>query len=378
MKKTIYLLIPLLFLAFFWKTPAVSAAPPCNPVPAITDISPTSAIVGADALTLTVNGTGFIEQSKVQFDGQNRPTDFISSTQLTASIIKHNLSTEGVFPITVKNNPPCGGTSSAINFTVTSGAPPPPPVPIILPPSGGAGTPTEVHFSGRAYPGATLTFVAKELLQETPFAQEVAVFTDGNFLADFIGILAGQQLWGIIVKDKEGRVTRPQYYNVDNQTDLLGIQNLFLPPTLGFTRTVITKGDFLAIVGYAAPGSKVEIQIDGQTIKEKPQAQSDGSYKLLFNTAELDFGSHAAKSRQIDQDNKASDFSSEARFTISSLFVPKTDLNGDSIIDVRDASVFLSLWNSKDLKQKAKIDFNNDGKFDIADFSIFVRTLKKF
>lgn len=354
------------------------AAQPCNPIPAITDISPTSAIVDADSLTLTVNGTGFMETSKVQFDGKNSPTDFISSTQLTASISKHDLSTEGVFPVTVFNHPPCGGISNAINFTVISSPPPPPTVPIILPPAGGGGTPTEVHFSGKAYPGATLTFVAKELLQETPFAQEMAVLPDGNFQADFIGILAGRQLWGIIVKDKDGRITRPQYYNVDNQGDLLGIQNLFLPPTLGFTRTMITKGDFLAIVGYAALGSEVEIKIDGRAIKEKPQAQNSGFYKLLFNTAELDFGSHTAKSRQIDQSGKISDFSSETRFTISDLFVPKTDLNSDGIIDIKDASMFLSLWDSKDLKWKAKIDFNNDGKFDIADFSIFVRTLKKF
>src|SRR5262249_16883763 len=55
-----------------------------NPMPAITTLSPTSAAAGGPAFTLTVNGTGFVQNSTVQWNGGNRATTFGSATQLTA------------------------------------------------------------------------------------------------------------------------------------------------------------------------------------------------------------------------------------------------------------------------------------------------------
>src|SRR3984893_252549 len=44
-----------------------------NPAPAITSLSPSSAIVGGTAFTLTVNGTGFVSGAMVNFNGNARP-----------------------------------------------------------------------------------------------------------------------------------------------------------------------------------------------------------------------------------------------------------------------------------------------------------------
>ncbi len=262
-------------------------------------------------------------------------------------------------------------------LTTQPPGPPPPPVPIILPPSGGAGTPTEVHFTGRAYPGAKIMFVARELRQEIPFAQTISAANDGSFKADFVGILGGQQLWGFIVTDKDGRRTRPQYYNLDTISSLLEEQDIFVPPTIGFLRKAVTKGDTFVFIGYATPGSKIEFQIDNQNIKDVAEANDNGSYKLLFGTADMAFGSHSAQVRQIDNKGEKSDFSSKETFTISRLFVPKTDLNGDDIINIKDWSIFLVRWSSKEKSLHDSVDFNNDEKVDISDFSIFLRTIKR-
>jgi hypothetical protein len=71
------------------------------PAPAITSLSPGSATAGGAAFTLTVAGTNFTSNSVVQWDGQNRPTTFVSGTQLQATIAADDLSDPGTIPITV-------------------------------------------------------------------------------------------------------------------------------------------------------------------------------------------------------------------------------------------------------------------------------------
>gem|GEM_PF-5110906 len=94
-----------------------------NPVPTITSISPTSGFLNS-AVTITVYGTNFINSSVVSisntYSRYNLPTTFISSTKLQATIPASYVTVAGTYPITVTNPAPGGGTSNAINFTVTA------------------------------------------------------------------------------------------------------------------------------------------------------------------------------------------------------------------------------------------------------------------
>ncbi|MBI5214479.1 MAG: hypothetical protein HY960_01865, partial [Ignavibacteriae bacterium] len=92
-----------------------------NPVPTTTSISPSSKNSGDGAFTLTVNGTNFVAASVVRFNGSDRTTTFVSSSQLTATIPATDLITAGTYPITVFSPTPGGGTSNSQTFTVNSG-----------------------------------------------------------------------------------------------------------------------------------------------------------------------------------------------------------------------------------------------------------------
>ena len=94
-----------------------------NPVPTITSLAPTSATAGGAAFTLTVNGTGLISSSVVNFNGVARTTTFVNATQVTAAILVGDIATAGLKPVTVTNAAPGGGTSAATNFTVNNPAP---------------------------------------------------------------------------------------------------------------------------------------------------------------------------------------------------------------------------------------------------------------
>jgi IPT/TIG domain/Putative Ig domain len=92
-------------------------------VPVLTSISPSSASAGSLGLTLTVMGSGFLGNSVVNWNGSPRVTTFVSSGQLTATILASDVTTGGSAQVTVFNPPPGGGTSNALTFTITSAQP---------------------------------------------------------------------------------------------------------------------------------------------------------------------------------------------------------------------------------------------------------------
>ena len=91
-----------------------------TPLPTTTSISPTNALANSNAFTLTVNGTNFINGSGVYWGGALRPTTYVSSTQVLASIPAGDLTTAGPVDVTVVNPLPGGGTSNAQTFTVNT------------------------------------------------------------------------------------------------------------------------------------------------------------------------------------------------------------------------------------------------------------------
>lgn len=94
-----------------------------NPVPTLTSISPTTVTAGSGATTLTVTGTGFVNTSAVQWNGNGLPTNFVSPTELTATISSADLGCGSSVSITVFNPGPGGGPSSAKILTVKNPAP---------------------------------------------------------------------------------------------------------------------------------------------------------------------------------------------------------------------------------------------------------------
>ena len=90
-----------------------------TPVPLINQpLVPTTATPGGAGFTLTVNGTGFISGATVNWNGSARTTNFVSSSQLTATINAADIATAGTAAVTVSN--PSSGTSNVVYFPVAS------------------------------------------------------------------------------------------------------------------------------------------------------------------------------------------------------------------------------------------------------------------
>jgi hypothetical protein len=89
-------------------------------VPQIGRMLPSAMTAGAAAFTLTVYGTNFDQASAVQWNGNNRQTTYVSSTQLVAQISAADIATAGTSIVTVVNPSSGGGASSGIGFTINA------------------------------------------------------------------------------------------------------------------------------------------------------------------------------------------------------------------------------------------------------------------
>src|SRR5205823_6165543 len=101
----------------FWKyTPATAQT---NPVPLMNQPHVPDAIPpGGPRFTLTVNGTGFVSGSVVNSNGSARATTFVSSSQLTATVLASDIATASTASVTVINPSPGGGTSNVVFFPI--------------------------------------------------------------------------------------------------------------------------------------------------------------------------------------------------------------------------------------------------------------------
>ncbi len=84
-----------------------------NPVPFVNQpLVPASVAPGGSNLQLTVNGTGFVAGSTVNWNGSPRATTFVNQGQLTATILSTDIATATTASITVTSPAPGGGASS--------------------------------------------------------------------------------------------------------------------------------------------------------------------------------------------------------------------------------------------------------------------------
>ena len=89
-----------------------------NPIPSITAIEPEAAMAGTQSLTLTIYGTGFFNDTEIYFGNTKKPITYINNTKLQTVLTAEDLKTAGQYEIKAYNQPPGGGNSDKIIFTV--------------------------------------------------------------------------------------------------------------------------------------------------------------------------------------------------------------------------------------------------------------------
>jgi len=90
-----------------------------NPVPFVDQpLVPDTIAPGGPALSLTVNGAGFVAGSVVNWNGSPRATTFVSRSKLTATILSSDIATASTATVTVVSPSPGGGVSNTQFFSI--------------------------------------------------------------------------------------------------------------------------------------------------------------------------------------------------------------------------------------------------------------------
>jgi hypothetical protein len=84
----------------------------------LSSLSPWSVFAGGPALTLTVNGTGFLNGATVLWSGSPLATTYVSSTQVSTFVPANLIASPGNANITVSN--PGGALTSAVQFLINA------------------------------------------------------------------------------------------------------------------------------------------------------------------------------------------------------------------------------------------------------------------
>ena len=94
-----------------------------NPIPEITSIVPNNVSRGGNELLMDIEGKRFIASSTVFLGDKPLTTIFKDNKKIQAIIPIEMLSNARIFPVTVNNPQPDGGTSKSVDFTVTNPIP---------------------------------------------------------------------------------------------------------------------------------------------------------------------------------------------------------------------------------------------------------------
>jgi hypothetical protein len=194
-----------------------------NPAPTISSISPATTVAGSGNFTLTITGTNFVNGAVVRWNGSDRTTTFVSSTQLTAAIPASDVATAGTANVTVFNPAPGGGTSNTAIFTIQASNPAPT-ISSISPATAVAGsdnftlTITGTNFVNGAvvrWNGSdrTTTFVSSTRLEAAIPASDIATAGTANVTV-FNPAPGGGESGAVTFTIQDNTVGSPQQYRV--------------------------------------------------------------------------------------------------------------------------------------------------------------------
>jgi subtilisin family serine protease len=123
-------------------SPPITVTQGPNPVPVLSSLSPTRTVMGVPSLVAVIGG-GFVASSVMRWNGANRPTTFVTSSQLQATLSAADVATIGTGLVSVFSPMPGGGLSAPLPFDIF-----PAPVLSVNTTSAAAGTPVTVTVTG--------------------------------------------------------------------------------------------------------------------------------------------------------------------------------------------------------------------------------------
>jgi hypothetical protein len=263
-------------------------------------------------------------------------------------------------------DPGCSNLSD--NDELDTIPPPPPPGPSSSGGGSGGARPTLASISGFAYPNASISVILRPVFFGETLEKETTAATDGSFSVAFEKFPQGLYTFSVSGKDVRGVSSARKGFVFDFSAGDAPLfkEEINMPPTLSIARDVIAWGDDVLASGTTVPGTGVLVEIAGTSYEVT--SDDTGHYEILINSARFTPGKISLRVRSSLISGFGHDYSPSQTIVLSVTSVPKADLNADGRIDIVDFSRFLT----------KPIDMNGDSVINSTDVSIFLRAFSPF
>ena len=231
-------------------------------------------------------------------------------------------------------------------------------------------------FAGRTFPAAQITVTGIGEKQAKLVGEKGKPTPEGDFKVLVVSAPPGVQFYNFVATDPSGVEAFSKIYFVSEGAPAIIDEEILIPPSVALSKILVVPGEKFLARGYAFPGGAVEVEIDGVRFGDVAIVLDDGSYEVNLDTKKFELGRHTLRMRGRLPRGEDAGYSPIKTFDVVREGVPTADFSGDKIVDIRDWSIFLSLWSSKDTEQRSRLDLNDDGKVTLSDFSVFVRSLR--
>lgn len=232
----------------------------------------------------------------------------------------------------------------------------------------------KVIFKGVAYPEAQVN-----LLQESALVASQSTNSLGQFTVEIDNLAEGVYTFSLQVQQVTGYKSLITSYTFNVIADTVTtISTIVLPPTLELTQNSLNLGEFLPVVGRAAPLSRVVIGLDDQDAFAEVVADQSGNWQYLLDSKALSLGEHGLKAKMGIADGNFSIYCEEQKFILSAEGEPipevlgptkrTADFNNDGKVDLVDFSILLYYWS----RASELTDIDKSGIVDLVDFSILL------
>ena len=219
-----------------------------------------------------------------------------------------------------------------------------------------------LDLSGRASPGAVVSFMQKGAVIGTTVADASAAFDKL-----FTGLDPNTQTFDIYASDNTGLITNTSTFTATVISDsTVTLSGFLLPPTVTSQQLTIKRPAFQSLNGTTIPGATVTVFLDGSALPASTQSDAAGSWKITVSKI-LHLGAHTAVALVQDGQGNQSLVGAGSLFNV----VQSADLNMDNAVDLTDFSILLYNYGQTNPPNPAA-DINDDGIVDLIDFSIML------
>lgn len=191
---------------------------------------------------------------------------------------------------------------------------------------------TDLVINGFAYPGPSTVVI---FTYEGGFETTINPNTSGSFTYQTNTLPVGTGTFSFSAQDPNNVLSTPVTFDYDLPANApVVINNVYLPPTIRISSSVVTLGEVMIVSGYGYANGNISLDVDGPSSRAYlVQVASSGAWQVNIDTADLVAGTYNISAQSTSEDGGFISPLSETLLFELVLPLPTAPVCGDGITE---------------------------------------------